>query len=911
MLVKSIKSQLMIASVLLVALLFAQIILSRNNQQTYENSLDMTQKAVTKVNLVRELERDVLDLQRTVLIYKETASNSIITRFESLVENTQTNLQELQNLTTLEGEENYYADYIKRMQGHLGDYQENFTNVVQGRQQREDVYEKGLLLHMDSLNRALDRLHDLKQSKQSLLDIDEVKLNLAEAENASFYYLLSPDFEHIKRFRTHINNAKSALPKISSEETSSWEDELSQLESEFIQLTQITRGYNFLVNVVMAGSANEFLYLARELNKLVTDNLVRTNQQVKETLHQTQLRGDIFSVFGIGLTVCIGLFLIYRIMLPINAITDLFRKLARGMEVKAIPGLQRKDEIGELAKAASVFHDKNQQTGSLLAEARVLNNKQEALNRELAKSKARAEQATASKSIFLANMSHEIRTPMNGIIGLLDLTMKTELNAQQRNYLNKIHQSTQILMSLINDILDFSKIEAGKLEIEQAEFSISEQVESLLANIHIRAREKNLSIRCFISPDLPEHLIGDALRINQVLLNLCSNAIKFTQKGGVTLLLHHSPTLDPQKIQLHAEVIDTGIGMNPTQLENIFQSFTQADGSTSRKFGGTGLGLSIVKQLTQLMKGDVTVTSQAGKGSCFKVSFELQKTQSRQQAFPAVIPSSMHLMYFGEGKDSLLTHDYLAHMDEDYQHYPQQALQKTLERLTPQHLVVLDVSRQEQFIRLDPLISELKSKLIPCLVVTDTHPENLVQKIHKLWQLETLSHPFTPMQLARALASLLGIELHISHARQLAMPAETSNKYEGHVLLVEDNNINQLVAGEMLNNLGLTYDIAEDGEQAVTKITNSPHYDLILMDIQMPVMDGYQATRQLREQGLKELIICGLSANAMQEDYQRAEEAGMNDYLTKPIDQSALETLVSRYLQPASDTGSTSLSRRH
>ncbi|MEI8650749.1 histidine kinase dimerization/phospho-acceptor domain-containing protein [Paraglaciecola sp. Hal342] len=286
--------------------------------------------------------------------------------------------------------------------------------------------------------------------------------------------MLKPDFQLVDDFRNGLNQAKALLTQEAQpqQEYAAQIDKLDKIEGEFLQLTNVTSGYLFLVNVVMAGSANEFLFMARELNRLVTSKLGDTNEQVKSNIENNQISSDLFSIIGILLACITAYFLASRIMLPINTITEVFKKLAKGEDVDAIPGITQQNEIGQLANAADVFHEKNKQTTVLLLEAQRLNSEQETLNAELVEAKHKAEQATVSKSMFLANMSHEIRTPMNGIIGLLDVVMKSELTSTQRQHLNKVVYSSQILMSLINDILDFSKVEAGKLDIEQVEFSL-------------------------------------------------------------------------------------------------------------------------------------------------------------------------------------------------------------------------------------------------------------------------------------------------------------------------------------------------------------------------------------------------------------------------------------------------------
>jgi signal transduction histidine kinase len=897
---KTIKSQILLVSITLVLLLLSQVFMSRSNQAAFVASLDLTQQAVVKVSLVRKLERDVLDLQRNVLIYKESASESAIYRFNVLIDDTRQSLAKIEQLTAQENQSEVYQSYISRMRSHLADYQDNFADVIIGRSERNTLFRGDLVADLeDMLKSVVLAQHNGPQADTDGLNVQQAKYHVARAENLLFQYLLSQDSEHVEPFKQQMAAAREMLMVELNKNIGYQQviDRLDSVESDFLKLTKVTRGYLFLVNVVMAGSANEFLFLARELNRLVTEKLTLTNQGVKRTIESNQLSSNIFSGFGILLAGLTALFLAYRIMLPINIITHIFQRLAKGESVDVIPGLQRTDEIGQLAKAANVFHATNKQTTSLLEQSQTLNAKLETLNAALILSNRKAEQATISKSVFLANMSHEIRTPMNGIVGLIDLVLKTRLNKTQRDYLNKVNYSSKILMSLINDILDFSKIEAGKLDIEHVQFSPNSVFTNLLANISNRAQAKNLNIRFYAEPSLPSLLIGDPLRISQVLLNICSNAIKFTRNGSVTINISYKKNTIENNIILCTEVVDTGIGMTDEQLQQVFDSFTQADDSTSRTFGGTGLGLSIVKQLVELMDGTVTATSQRHKGSTFTVSFPLSCVGSTSSILEVLEINQGKLYYFSKGSKGLVADTYFEHLGLDYHHLPLMPLSKTVDEIQAGDGVIFDIADQKSYLENWPQINLLGEKGAYIGFITDSQPSNLPVQLHEEWPYECLTHPFSPQQF---LDFMLTVHQLYPRADENAPQQDGSPKtrYQGHVLLVEDNNINQIVAGEMLKTLGITYDVAEDGQQAVTKVINSPHYDMVLMDIQMPVMDGYEATLMLRELKHTDLIICGLSANAMKQDYTRAREVGMNDYLTKPIKQISIERLISKYLPP-------------
>jgi HAMP domain-containing protein len=380
---RTIKAQILLISATLVLLLLSQVFLSRNSQLTFVDSLELTQQAITEVNIVRKLERDIIDLQRNVLIYKESASRSSISRFHLLMDENQSNLTRLEQLATLQKNREMYLDYITRMRTHLSDYKENFDSVVTGRTKRQLLYNNELLTEFETLFSNIT----INQSASQLLQapLEKVKYHVARAEIFLLQYLQMPDQHLVESFQQQLLLAKLQInkPLESNKNFQAVMDRLTKLESDFLQLTHITRGYSFLVNVVMAGSANEFLFLARELNRLVTEQLSNTNADVEQVLDNTRIGNNLFSIVGIIIAAATALFMIYRIMLPINTITNVFQRLTKGENVDSIPGLNRKDEIGLLARAADVFHETNKQTATLLEQSQLLNAKQEALNTEL------------------------------------------------------------------------------------------------------------------------------------------------------------------------------------------------------------------------------------------------------------------------------------------------------------------------------------------------------------------------------------------------------------------------------------------------------------------------------------------------------------------------------------------------
>jgi signal transduction histidine kinase/CheY-like chemotaxis protein len=730
----------------------------------------------------------------------------------------------------------------------------------------------------------------LAKGEVSATSVEDAKIILIQTENAMLKYLMKPDMRFIKTF----NDSVDALMHISFSANAGLQQRveriIGRIKNDFFKLTQITQGNLFLVNVVMAGSANEFLYLSGELAKKVSTHSEVVTQRTYQIAEKTQRNGELFSLFAILLALAAALFSTFRILGPIRSITEVFNKLAEGVQISNIPGSSRKDEIGKLARAALVFSDKNRETEKLLNEARSMNSQLENLNKVITESKVKAEQATASKSMFLANMSHEIRTPMNGIIGLIELAQQQEISPTVRGYLDKASYSGQILLSVINDILDFSKIEAGELKIEEVSFSLHSLFDNLIAVIALRAKEKNLSVHFTVNPSIPPQVIGDPLRIAQIIMNIGNNAVKFTEQGRIDIEFDGNLNEKGNLLNLIMRITDSGIGMSPAQLDKIFKPFTQADGSTNRKYGGTGLGLAIVSQLTELMDGRIHATSTMGKGSRFEVELPLKAFKNQ----PGVLQNSPQLptnsLYVTESP--LLPEAYCTQIQLSTA--SSMSIEDAKDATTlPDHIVV-DVHEFSLFRKNISWLNSLLESGKSVGLVMESAGSALQSKYDSLWKGPLIMHPFTPAQFERFVHQIIAKDANYQSQEYKEEP-ESSN-LEGHILLVEDNNINQLVTGEILTNLGLTFDIAEDGKQAVQKVENAPQYDLILMDVQMPVMDGYEATKQLREKGFTGVPIIGLSANAMKEDKQSAIDAGMNDYLTKPIKQKSLISMLREYL---------------
>jgi len=654
----SIKKQILIGFAPVLIVLITLAVISNNNFNTFFEQFSKLKKATDETTLILEIDKDMVELQRSVLVYSYIGYSGVIRKIRFLEKSIEERFSLMEKSLSIDDKE--IKDRFKRLKGHYEGYKEGFEDAIVKRNNLTQIMEEQALpLHKEIQSHVREIINNVSREGdyRSALLASEIRKELLQMRINLGSFLSTPDSKTIDDTRLIIKailkNVSILQSYVTDTENIIKVNKVKQLthdyEKAFVEMVNINRGYLALVNVVLAGKAAEIDKLTKELDELEKKQLNGISSQISAIMKAAENHYRILSIIAAIIGVLATSLVAIGIANPVHNIATTLTRLARGEKEIDIPGLDRKDEVGKMAIAANEFKEMAHHFENQAKELKVA-------TKDAQRARELAEGANLAKSEFLASMSHEIRTPMNGIFGMGELLLDSGLNDNQQERVQTLMNSAESLLVIIDDILDFSKIEAGKLHLDPIPMNLKALIEEVTEIFSIKSENDAIKTTMEYSDDLPESFIADPVRVRQIVTNFVGNAVKFTEKGYVKIKAERLEKDNKDgKIRIKISIKDSGIGIPQEHQAKLFDKFSQADSSTTRKFGGTGLGLAISKQLSAMMGGEVGLKSVEGKGSTFWFTMLLVEAS---QDVPRVKPRTSNLdgEYF-EGKKILVAED--------------------------------------------------------------------------------------------------------------------------------------------------------------------------------------------------------------------------------------------------------------